>query len=299
MKHAKHLLALVFLFCVLPVHGQTPTTAADYYNRGNLRAQQSDYDGAISDYTRAIEIDPRNVDAYTNRGNSRATKHDLDGAISDYTNAIEINSRFAPAYYNRGLAREGKNDSDGAIADFTKAIEIDPRYAKAYTHRGFSPVLKTDTAGALSDLNKAIEINPNLAGAYYARGLARNAKGDLVGAIADYRMAIETAPGEASAYDRLAWLLATSSQVEIRDGKNAVAYANKACELTNWQDANLLDTLATAYAEAGNFEEAVRWETKALALPEFSRKPQPLYGLGSQARRRLELFNERKPYHEP
>ena len=161
------------------------------------------------------------------------------------------------AYYNRGLARYQKADLDGAIADQSKAIEID---------HGFAP-------------------------AYYHRGLARHKSADFDGAIADYNKAIKIDP-RAFSYNSLAWLLATSSKKGVRDGKTAVEHAREAAELTNWEDANVLDTLAAAYAEAGNFEEAVKWEIKALSFPEFAQS------YGEEARKRLQLYTERKPYHE-
>ena len=64
------------------------------------------------------------------------TKSQYDKAISDYTKAIEINPRFAEAYYNRGLAYGKKGQYDKAISDYTKAIEINPRFAEAYNNRG-------------------------------------------------------------------------------------------------------------------------------------------------------------------
>ena len=57
---------------------------------------------------------------------------DYNGAISDYTKAIEINPNYAKAYYNRGLTKRNLKDFNGAISDYTKAIEINPNYAKAY-----------------------------------------------------------------------------------------------------------------------------------------------------------------------
>lgn len=127
MKHARHLLILVFLFAAWSVQGQTPATAADYVKSGFALEEKGDLDGAIADYTKAIEIDPRYARAYDNRGSARAKKGDPDGAIADYSKAIELDPRYPLAYIGRGLARSDKGDLDGAISDYSKAIEIDPR----------------------------------------------------------------------------------------------------------------------------------------------------------------------------
>src|SRR5437660_796308 len=96
MKHAKHLLILVFLFAVWPVQGQTPTTAADYFNRGIHRQDLGDLDGAIADYTKAIEIDPRDAQAYENLGLALLTKGKDQEAEQDFKKAIELDATLKP-----------------------------------------------------------------------------------------------------------------------------------------------------------------------------------------------------------
>lgn len=177
-----------------------PRTAADYYSRGVARGEKGDSDGAIADFTKAVELNPQFAEAYYNRGVARFHKGDADGAIADYTRAIEIAPRLARAYYGRGDARYHKHDDDGAIADFTRAVEIDPRWAKAYSRRGDVRFDKGDDDGAVADHTKAIGIDPGYANAYFGRGSARFGKGDYDGAIADYTKAIEIDPRYAEAY---------------------------------------------------------------------------------------------------
>ena len=76
----------------------------------------------------------------------------------------------------------------------------------------------------------------------------------------------------------------------IRNGARAVELGRTAAELSGWKDANSLDTLAAAYAEAGNFAEAVRWQEKALESPEFTKNQ------GPDARQRLALYRKQQPY---
>ena len=71
---------------------------------------------------------PKDIDAYNNRGVAYAKKGEYDKAITDYNKAIELNPEYARAYYNRGNAYAEKGEHDKATADYNKAIEIDPEY---------------------------------------------------------------------------------------------------------------------------------------------------------------------------
>src|SRR5438128_7669797 len=118
------LLAFV-LSLMLPAVAAAQTSAfAPYYNnRGLAREAKGDHDGAIADYSRAIELDPKfAVGAYSNRGLAKQAKGDLDGAIADYNRAIELDPKLAIFYYLRALAKEAKGDLDGTIADDKRAI---------------------------------------------------------------------------------------------------------------------------------------------------------------------------------
>jgi non-specific serine/threonine protein kinase/serine/threonine-protein kinase len=91
----------------------------------------------------------------------------------------------------------------------------------------------------------------------------------------------------------LAWLQATYPLAELRDGTEAIKNATRACELTNWEEGSSIDTLAAAYAEAGDFESAVKWQEKAIAL--VSDPWRHMLDAGMKAR--LELYRAHKPYH--
>ena len=95
-----------------------------YFNRAFEKGENGDYYGAISDYTKAIEINPNDSLAYYNRGNSKRKLKDYYGAISDYTKAIEINPQYGKAYNNRGLAKRKIGDDKGGCDDYKKAISV-------------------------------------------------------------------------------------------------------------------------------------------------------------------------------
>jgi tetratricopeptide (TPR) repeat protein len=86
-------------------------------------------------------------------------------------------------------------------------------------------------------------------------------------------------------------VLATCPDPSLRDGKRAVQLATKACELADWEDANDLENLAAAHAECGRFEEAVKWQAKAVELGKGLQD-------ADEARQRLDLYKAGKPFRE-
>jgi len=117
-----------------------------------------------------IELIPAyRIDKYHRQANAYSEKGDYDNAIANYNKAIELNpeSSRAAIYYNRGIAYSKKNDFDRAIADYNKAIEINPNDAEIYFNRGGAYYRKGDIDKAISDTNKASEIDPKDAYSYY------------------------------------------------------------------------------------------------------------------------------------
>jgi tetratricopeptide (TPR) repeat protein len=134
----------------------------DLVNRGIEKAKNGDLDGAIADFDRAAELNPKDDAPYYNRAQAKKLKNDTAGALADYTRAIELGSANPAAYNNRGNARAENNDQDGAIADYTRAIELKPDYARAYYNRAFAKNEKGDTAGAEADFKRAYKLDPEL-----------------------------------------------------------------------------------------------------------------------------------------
>jgi tetratricopeptide (TPR) repeat protein len=147
--------------------------------RGAQYLEKGQYDQAITEFTKAIELDPKFAWAYNNRGNAYAQgKGQLDQAISDFTKAIELDPKLAKAYNNRGGAYGDKGQYDQAISDCNKAIELNPEYAQAYYNRGRAYLQKGQLDQAISDYTKAIELNPEIAMAYLNRAITYAIKGE-------------------------------------------------------------------------------------------------------------------------
>jgi len=182
-------LLLACLAAAPPVLAQS--SASDWFNNGLAKGKKGDLDGAIVDFSRAIEIDPKYANAYFNRGVAKGKKGDLDGAIADYSRSIELDPKYANAHFSRGNAKGKKGDLDGAFTDYSRAIELDPKYAMAYNNRGNAKGKQGDLDGAIADYSRAIELDPKHAYYYSNRGNAFQAKGMFDQAVADFNNTIE------------------------------------------------------------------------------------------------------------
>lgn len=134
--------------------------AQAYFNSGLAKQKMKDWDGALADYTKTIDLDPGFFNYYNCRGSVREEKGDWNGAIADFNRAIELKPDFSFAYYNRGHAKFQKGDLDGALADYSKYIELNPTNADAFANRGIIKNKMGDVDGSLADFSKAIELNP-------------------------------------------------------------------------------------------------------------------------------------------
>jgi len=143
---------------------------------------------------------------------------------------------------------------------------------------------------ALAEVDKAIVLQPTQPELHALRGTLWYLKLDEHNALRAFEAAIKHGSGDATAYNSAAWILSTSKDNSLRDGKRALELARKACEMTAWQEPSFIDTLAAAHAETGAFDAALREQQRALDFPQFS------FRNGAGARKRLELYKAGLPY---
>ena len=98
--------------------------AEQLFESGATKATDGDRAGAIADYTRAIKLDPKNVNAYNNRGSEKQNAGDIAGALADFSRAIEINPLEPDPYYNRGTIYFLKHDWKKALSDLRRHDEL-------------------------------------------------------------------------------------------------------------------------------------------------------------------------------
>jgi tetratricopeptide (TPR) repeat protein len=179
-----------------------------------LCVHKHDYEGAIAEHRKAIELDPKIALVHMNLGVALSAKGDVAGAIAAYRKAIELDPKSALAHINLGRCLFDQKKWDEAIAAFGKAIDLDPKNAEVHINLGNAWWAKGDLEGATREFRAAIQIDPNDARIHDNLGHVLRDSGDLVGAVAACRRAIKLNPDYPNAHCNLG--LALLRQGELR-----------------------------------------------------------------------------------
>lgn len=193
-----------------------------------------------------------------------------------------------------GKALESQGKLDEAVAHFTEALRIDPGYLNPRENIGKVYLAQGRYDEAIKCFNEVLIFEKDWFDLHYSLGVAYTQLGNYGQAIIHLTEAVELKPNFVWALNNLAWFLATMEDTKLRNPADAVKYAQRACELSNYEHPGVLDTLAVAYAAAGNFPEAVKTAEKAIKLAEAADEKD----LAKEIQERLYLYKSDQPYRE-
>jgi Flp pilus assembly protein TadD len=243
----------------------------------------------------AIEVQPDHAGALYALGLSLMQSGDPSGASSAFQKVVRLEPENGQAAINFGIALFSAGQPDAAIGALRHAATIESAAAEAYFNLATAYVKRGDTKEAVQEYEKALALRPDreetvnqLAGYHLAEGRTADAVRVL-------RIGVEHHPDSVVYNNMLAMLLATSRSGGVRNGTEAVRFAERADALTGHQHVEVLGTLAAAYAELGEFDKAVETAGRAIAQAQAANRPKLVEELTAQR----ELYRVNEPYRAP
>jgi len=270
-------------------------TRDNFFTEGSLGEaflQEKRFPEAIKHLQRALELDPKSFMSSANLGNVYFEQGRFDDALKYYQAAERLQPDQAGLNWMLGRTFMAQQKLDLAEASLRRAIRSAPGHAQARMDLAQVLASKGRASEAKTELIRLIEEKPAAIQPRLQLSLLLEASGQGADAVQQYREILRFMPDSPIVLNNLGWILATHADASVRNGAEAVRFAERACALIGEHEAMFLGTLAAAYAEAGRFEEAARTATRAIATAQQNGQSE-VVAVNQQL---LELYKASKPY---
>ncbi|MHC4457478.1 MAG: tetratricopeptide repeat protein [Planctomycetota bacterium] len=239
-----------------------------------------------------LRAKPKDIRGRFNFGLCLSRQGKYEQAIEQFSEILRLQPDHAGAHFKTADALLEQGRIEEALTEYSKTVQIEPNNSKAHYELAMIFAQQNQIDKAILHFSEVVRIKPENAEAHYSLGKAFAEQGRIKDAVKHYQQAAQFKSDSTKVLNSLAWIYATNENAELRNGALAVHLAKRACELTDYKNVNILDTLAAAYAEAGNFKEAVRTARMALQLAMLEKQK----NLATKIRERLQLYKAGKPY---
>ena len=263
-------------------------------NIGLVLFQKGQIDDAIAHYRLALQMQPDWWDAEYNLGTALLAKGQVDEAILHCEKAVAMRPTDPDARVSLANLLLQKGRIDEAIAHYQKAITVRPNDFLARYGLGHALLEKGELDSAIQVCRSALLLRPSDADCHTTLAIALEETGNPGEAIEHYNKALELAPKSIPTLTNLAWLLATSQDASLRNGSKAVELAAQADRLVGGTNTLVLRTLAAAYAENGEFANAIKTARSAMQLARMHGEDSLMTDLDQQ----IALYQLGMPYRE-
>jgi tetratricopeptide (TPR) repeat protein len=275
---------------------KSPNKARPYLNIGQILTERQQYDDALPNYLKALQINPDFVDAHYNLGVLFNKRGEPQKAIEHYRKAVELEPTFAKANNNLGVVLLKQDQTEEAINYFRKALKFDPKLAAAHINMGAALVKQNQFETAVVHFNEALKISSNLPNAQYQLASALLKMDRTEQAVKHLERAIQLNPDHAEARNDLGGQLLQQGETE-----KAFEQLSRAIDI-NPELAEAHNNLGIILIRRGDVAAAISHFEDALRIdPDFGlarknlQKALALRGSGDSEWRRLRNEMESRP----
>ncbi len=269
-----------------------PGAPASYFYRARARLLKGDGQGSLDDLNKTLTLIPPQPEVLLLRAGAHQQLGKHEKALEDVDAALKLDPDMPEAIRARATLLAGTGKLSEAIGDLEKLQQGETRDTRTLLQLGMLYYTNGQIERAIETFGAILKQDPKHALAYQARADARLRTGDHAGARQDYEASLKFDADNTHILNNLAWLLATSPDSAVRNGKLAIELAHKACELTEFKQAHILSTLAAGHAETGDFPTAIKWSSKALEVGKQDGQ------LSEQLQAELKSYQAGKPWRE-
>ncbi|HEY2826434.1 MAG TPA: tetratricopeptide repeat protein [Pirellulales bacterium] len=273
-----------------------PDAAMPYLHRARVYAADKKTKEALDDIEHAIKTEPDNSQNVGPALLLRAQVHqqagDAKAARADLDEALKGTPGWAPALEFRAILSAGDSDYSQAIDDLKELLKVAPKSLELLNQLGMLYEANKQPRKAIAKYSDVLAIDSENFMALRGRADAYLNIGDHAKAVTDYEAALKLKPDEPGVLNNLAWVLATSTDDGVRNGKRSIELGTQAAKLGDYKQAHILSTLAAGYAETGDFDKAREWSQKAVDLGSDDADT------NAQLKKELTSYQDKKPWRE-
>lgn len=269
-----------------------PDSAGPLLQRARVLALQGAQPEAMADLDKAIEMSPQNAVPLVLRARIQQQAGNSEAAAADLAKVLAAQPDNPAALELRGLMAADTGNYAAAIRDFTTLANRPEQDPLVLGQLGMLHLAAKQPRAAIDWFTKALRLDAEQFLSRRGRSDALISIGEHAEAAADLERALALKPADSGVLNNLAWLLATSPEDDLRNGKRAIELATKACEETEWKAAHIISTLAAGYAETGDFAKAREFSQKAVETDGGTG------GIDEQLNKELQSYVDEKPWRE-
>lgn len=282
-----------------------PENALPYQHRAELYRQKGDLQKSLEQLNKALELAPESVATLLVRAGVYYELKQPDRALEDIETAIRLQPTLPQPHLMRAEILAATNRLDQAIAQLERLLQMSPGNAQLLNRLGTFYLIAGRPRKAIEAATQILAQDSDNLPALRFRADSYLNIGQHAEAMADFERALALKEDDSSLLNNFAWVLATSPDDKLRDGPRALKLATKAAEASGYETPHILSTLAAAYAETGDFDNAMKWSQKAVELSQKAVDSasadddrNKLKADHDQLQKELDGYHERKPVRE-